>query len=217
MKGLWIKDIKLMKMQKNFFFAILAISIAVAVFADDISFTVGFPAFVLSMFTLSTISYDEFDNGNAFLFSLPITRKLYVVEKYAFGLFLGCGGLLLSALLTMIASSVKGVAQPTDILTVAFLILPLILLMQAVMLPFQLKLGGEKGRLVIIASIGLIIVLGAVINTIAKIVNIEFSVVFSNLQAMSIGSLLFTASAAALLLLLISMKLSISIMKKKEF
>ena len=89
--------------------------------------------------------------------------------------------------------------------------------MQAVMLPFQLKFGGEKGRLVIIASIGLIIVLGAVINTIAKIVNIEFSVVFSNLQAMSIGSLLFTASAAALLLLLISMKLSISIMKKKEF
>ena len=68
--------------------------------------------------------------------------------------------------------------------TVAFLILPLILLMQAVMLPFQLKFGGEKGRLVIIASIGLIIVLGAVINTIAKIVNIEFSVVFSNLQAM---------------------------------
>ena len=117
----------------------------------------------------------------------------------------------------IIASSVKVVAQPTDILTVAFLILPLILLMQAVMLPFQLKFGGEKGRLVIIASIGLIIVLGAVINTIAKIVNIEFSVVFSNLQAMSIGSLLFTASAAALLLLLISMKLSISIMKKKEF
>ena len=34
---------------------------------------------------MSSISYDEFDNGNAFLFSLPITRKDYVLEKYIFG------------------------------------------------------------------------------------------------------------------------------------
>ena len=53
------------------------------------TFAIGFLTFVMSLFSVSSISYDEFDNGNAFLFSLPITRTTYVVEKYCFGLILG--------------------------------------------------------------------------------------------------------------------------------
>ena len=45
------------------------------------SFPIGFLGFVGALFSLSSISYDEFDNGNAFLFSLPITRKDYVLDK----------------------------------------------------------------------------------------------------------------------------------------
>ena len=82
MKGLLIKDFKLMKMQKNFFLMMIAIVIAISFFQNEISFPLGFLPFVISLFSLSTISYDEFDNGNAFLFSLPISRKDYVKEKY---------------------------------------------------------------------------------------------------------------------------------------
>ena len=78
MKGLLIKDFKLMKMQKNFFLMMIAIVIAISFFQNEISFPLGFLPFVISLFSLSTISYDEFDNGNAFLFSLPISRKDYV-------------------------------------------------------------------------------------------------------------------------------------------
>ena len=74
MKGLLIKDFKLMKMQRNFFFVIVMISVGQALFSDSLSVPIGFATFVFPLFTLSTISYDEFDNGNAFLFSLPITR-----------------------------------------------------------------------------------------------------------------------------------------------
>ena len=76
MKGLLIKDFKLMKMQKNFFLMMIAIVIAISFFQNEISFPLGFLPFVISLFSLSTISYDEFDNGNAFLFSLPISRKV---------------------------------------------------------------------------------------------------------------------------------------------
>ena len=85
MKGLLIKDLKLMKVQKNFFFMIFAVGIGMAVFTDNISFIIGYISVVSAMFTLSSISYDEFDNGSAFLFSLPISRKDYVMEKYMFG------------------------------------------------------------------------------------------------------------------------------------
>ena len=91
MKGLMIKDLKLMKAQKNFFLLILAVAVGMILFSEDVTFGLGFLTFVVSLFTLSTISYDEFDNGNAFLFSLPITRQTYVFEKYSLSLLLGGG------------------------------------------------------------------------------------------------------------------------------
>ena len=43
---------------------------------------VGYVTFIFTLFTVSTISYDEYDNGYPFLFTLPITRRQYVNEKY---------------------------------------------------------------------------------------------------------------------------------------
>jgi len=90
MKGLFVKDLKLMMLQKNFLLLILAIVIGMMIFTDDVIFPLGFLSFIVSLFTVSTISYDDFDNGNAFLFTLPITRNHYVSEKYFLGLLLGC-------------------------------------------------------------------------------------------------------------------------------
>ena len=69
MKGLFIKDFKLMLLQKNFLLIILVIVIGMMAFTDDVVFPLGFLSFVASLFTVSTISYDDFDNGNAFLFT----------------------------------------------------------------------------------------------------------------------------------------------------
>lgn len=108
MKGLLIKDFKLMKMQKNFFLMMIAIVIAISFFQNEISFPLGFLPFVISLFSLSTISYDEFDNGNAFLFSLPISRKDYVKEKYLLSFLLGFGALILGLLIICVAGFLKG-------------------------------------------------------------------------------------------------------------
>lgn len=64
---------------------------------------------------MSTISYDEFDNGNAFLFSMPITRKSYTVEKYAFGLIFGMVFWLLATVIALIAGTVRAVAQAAEL------------------------------------------------------------------------------------------------------
>ena len=88
MKGLFVKDLKLMMSQKNFLLLILAIVIGMMIFTDDVIFPLGFLSFTVSLFTVGTISYDDFDNGNAFLFTLPITRNHYVSEKYFLGLLL---------------------------------------------------------------------------------------------------------------------------------
>ena len=147
MKGLLVKDFKLMKLQKNFFLLIVVIAVSMIAFTDDVTFPLGFLTFVISLFTLSTISYDEFDNGNAFLFTLPITRTNYVVEKYCLSLLLGCSTWIAATVLTMIASILKSTFPVADIMLIALMILPIMFMIQAIMIPFQLKFGGEKGRM----------------------------------------------------------------------
>ena len=56
------------------------------------TFVVSYFTMIASMFVLSTISYDEYDNGYAFLFSMPFSRTSYVKEKYVFSILVGGGG-----------------------------------------------------------------------------------------------------------------------------
>lgn len=218
MTGLLIKDFKLMATQKNFFLVILLIAIGMISFTEDVSFPLGFLTFVLSLFTLSTISYDEFDNGYAFLFTLPITRVGYVLEKYCLGFLLGFSSWLLATFLGLIATVVKDTTSLTEIWQIAAMILPIMIIIQSLMIPFQLKFGGEKGRIAIIAAVGLLVVAGVVIVKGAKLFfNVDLIAQLTTLPIVSIGMLFLIALVIALLLLALSVRISISIMKKKQF
>ena len=218
MKGLLIKDFKLMMMQKNFFAMIVVIAVVMTVFTDDIAFPLGFLTFVVSMFTLSTISYDEFDNGNAFLFSLPVSRSGYVVEKYCLALLLGGGAWIFATVLAMGAVIIRKIMPAGDLVVIALFILPVMLMMQAVMLPIQLKFGGEKGRIALIGASGLAVGLAAIIvKGAGTVLHIDLVKGFAHLQTVSVRVLILSVAAVAVVLLLASMKISIAVVKKKEF
>jgi len=217
MKGLLIKDFRLMKTQKNFFLIIIAIAVFMSIASSDSSFVIGFLGCIGSIFTLSSISYDEFDNGNAFLFSLPITRKTYVLEKYSFGLIVACTSWLFGTVINMIFSLFKNTATLNEILLTALLVLPIIILLLSVMIPFQLKFGGEKGRIAILGAVGIVAVIGVIIVKIADLLHIDLEALLNNLTTLSIGMILIIALLASLLIMLLSIRISISIMKKKDF
>lgn len=218
MTGLLVKDFKLMATQKNFFLVILLIVIGMISFTEDVSFPLGFLTFALSLFTLSTISYDEFDNGYAFLFTLPITRVGYVLEKYCLGFLLGFSSWLLATFLGLIATVVRDTTSLTEIWQIAAMILPVMIIIQSIMIPFQLKFGGEKGRIAIIGAVGLLIVAGVVIVKGAKLFfNVDLIAQLNTLPIVSMGMLFLIALVIVMLLFALSVRISISIMKKKQF
>jgi len=217
MKGLLIKDFMLMKTQKNFFLIIIAIAVFMSIASSDSSFVIGFLGCIGSIFTLSSISYDEFDNGNAFLFSLPITRKSYALEKYSFGLIVGCTSWLFGTVINMIFSLFKNTTILNEILLTALLVLPIIIILLSVMIPFQLKFGGEKGRIAILGAVGIVAVIGVIIVKISDLLHIDLDALLNNLPTLSISMILVIALLASLLLMLLSIRISISIMNKKEF
>lgn len=218
MKGLFVKDVKLMMLQKNFLLLILAIVIGMMIFTDDVVFSVGFLSFIVSLFTVSTISYDDFDNGNAFLFTLPITRNHYVIGKYSLGLLLGCAAWILAAALGIITTILKNTLPITDLMQNSLIILPIMMVIQAIMLPFQLKYGGDKGRIAMIGAFGALAVIALVIVKGAEtIFHVDLVSILDNLPAVSMGVFIAATIIIALFMLLVSMKISLSIMNKKEF
>lgn len=217
MKGLLIKDFKIMALQKNFFVLIFAIVLGMTILNEDVAFPLCFFSFIMSLFVLTTISYDDFDNGYPFLFTLPITRKMYVKEKYLLATLLGGGSWLFSIILAAMVSTVKASLPISDLIMIACLILPFIILMQAVMIPFQLKYGGEKGRIAMIGTFGALGVIGIIMVKGAKsLFNIDLINVFNTLSTLNMSVLILIALIFALICLFVSLKVSITIMKCKE-
>lgn len=218
MKGLLLKDFKLVKLQKNFFFMIIAVAVGLTIINDDATFMLGFLTFVMSMFTLSTISYDEFDNGNAFLFTLPVSRKSYVVEKYVFSLLLGGGSWVLAVLFAVVFSIIQGTVSVLEVVMAAVVIFVIMLMVQAAMIPFQLKFGGEKGRIAMVGAVGILFIIGFVAVKIAEGLGIDLlNVGIGSLSTVNMGMAVAIAIAVDAVVLLVSMKISISIMDRKEF
>lgn len=137
MKGLLVKDFLLMIKSKKVILFMLFIGIIGGI--NDISFATGYILMVLAILSLSTISYDEANHGLNTLFTLPISKSDYVKEKYLFSLIITGIGFVLVTILGCVSKS--GFMETLIILSTALLL--------ALSLPFQLKEGNEKGRIVL--------------------------------------------------------------------
>ena len=138
MKGLLVKDFLLMIKSKKVILFMLFIGIIGGI--NDISFATGYILMVLAILSLSTISYDEANHGLNTLFTLPISKSDYVKEKYLFSLIITGIGFVFVTILGCFSKS--GFMETLIILSTALLLL-------ALSLPFQLKEGNERGRIVV--------------------------------------------------------------------
>ena len=217
MKGLLIKDFKLMLMQKNFFIIIIVVACLISISSQDPTFMIGFITLILSLFTVSTISYDEFDNGYPFLLTLPFSRKTYVLEKYVYGLILGTGGWIVSVMICSLMLIVQGKPVTSDMLIGAFVILPMFLVIESLMIPVHLRFGGEKGRYALIACVGVLVVIGFVVMKIVEIFHINVLPLILAIDALDPVMFMVILLMIGFLIMLVSLKVSLSIMNKKEF
>ena len=217
MKGLLIKDFKLMLMQKSFFIIIIVVACLISISSQDPTFMIGFITLILSLFTVSTISYDEFDNGYPFLLTLPFSRKTYVLEKYVYGLILGTGAWIVSVMICSLMLIVQGKPVTSDMLIGAFVILPMFLVIESLMIPVHLRFGGEKGRYALIACAGVLVVIGFVVMKIVEIFHIDILPLILAIDALGPVMFMMILLMIGFLVMLVSLKVSLSIMNKKEF
>ena len=163
MKGLLIKDIRLLLSMKQHLLIFLAVCALIA-FTTDGSFIIGYTAGLLGIMGLSTLGFDEHDNGFPFLFSLPVDVKTYVNEKYLFCILLDLFGAAVGTVLFVLACLTKGKTDAiSDGIVYLALYLPMTLLLILSILPGQMVFGREKSRIITMLVYGVLFVLSAVI------------------------------------------------------
>lgn len=217
MKGLLVKDIELMKQQKQFFILVVVMGVILnlAGGSGSVSFATGYFTIVTAIFAITTISYDEFDNGLAFLMTLPVTRKQYVAEKYLLG-----AGLTAVAwgIATITGVICKGVAELQGCLSetiIGSLIdIPLALLMLAVSFPLVIHFGAEKGRYIAMVMWAIIF---AVVYILIKTMGLSADAVDAWLNGLNWGMVLAGVVLFTVIVYMGSFGIGVRLMEKKEF
>lgn len=218
MKGLLYKDFRLLVAQKQFFLTLLLVAIVLVGAGQDVFFVVSYASMLASFFTVSTISYDEFNNGYPFLFTLPISRAGYVKEKYLFALLLGGGVWVISTAASAVYLYFKDPAwiqtagEWLEGAVIIFLVLGIVM---ALMLPVQLKFGAEKARLISFLYMVVLIALFAIVEKIGNWLAPDMSLAW--IANMDIFQWTLLGAAAFAIVVLISMTVSMRIMEKKQF
>lgn len=152
MRGLLIKDYRLLWNQRRTFGIMMLIWMIVVVTNTNPVFAVSYLIFICSIMSINTISYDQHEKGITFLLSLPISRKQYVREKYLLFLINLAAAVVFSVLFILIPGNIEG--------TVVIYLIGMVVLAISVMMPVSMIFGAEKGRLVIIAFGAIICIIG---------------------------------------------------------
>lgn len=217
MKGLYIKDIRLLLKQKTFFLVIICLSIFNSLNLKNIAVVPSLMIFFLVSLVFTTIAYDEVDHGLTFLFTLPISRKKYVGEKYLLSIGTIGVALLLSLGIIVVMNKVQNQSIAAEKLLFIFGFVCLLgLLYMSLLMPIYFKFGAEQSRLILMLVIGTVLFLSFAGSYLAEKMDINVAnklnaILSQPAWLLILVSLVIVAIAAAL-----SYVISVSIVKKKE-
>ncbi len=214
MKGLLLKDFALIKNMKTYAFFILALSLIMLLNGHDTTFITSYTTMLCVIIGTNTLHYDAFDNGYAFLFTLPVTRKLYVQEKYVFSLISAAVGIAFSMVTMVIAEVLSDSPVLTsDNMSFVVGIGAAGMIMLGILLPVELKYGPEKSRvaLIVVAAV----VMACIYLTISG--PFDFSGIISTLSQIKPIMLVGIGILIAIGFMAISYRISCRIVEKKEF
>ena len=170
MKALLTLDLRYMLTQKSFLALIALVGGVMALTQNDnYIFVIGYLGFMGMITGMMTVTLDDQNHGLAFLFALPVDRRVYVREKYFFITAMGLAFSLLATALCLLFRTFADYKAPwSEILGTAAGTTFVMMLFIAIMLPLTLKFGVERARLAMFIAIGFffaaVIIAGLVVN-----------------------------------------------------
>lgn len=219
MKALFIKDLRIvMKQQRFTLILFLGVIILLTFATDNPFFGIAYLLFLIPTILLSTIGYDAFENGMAYLMALPVSRKTYVKEKYV----LAVGGSFIinvvASVLTFLLACMRGMQiEVTDVLICSLLSQILVLIYSALILPVNLRYGTEKGRVIMIIMAVCIGASGPFVSSLAEEQNSTLLALMERILRFGLVNLLLAILFLCIVFVMISYYVAVKWLEKKEY
>lgn len=220
MKGLLRKDFAYLYQNKIIFAFLLVFGMIYTFFYKNIYFILGYYSVFAGILTLSTLNYDDFSHGLAFIFTLPTTRRQYIKEKY-------CLGYLLSLILCFFATLLALLSQyynlhslsffSIDWLTECLFTLLFSLFLISLLIPAQVKLSGEKSQYAMFIVFGSLTIVVLILYYIFKLLHIDIEPIIDMVLGMSPYIMFLGLCLFVMICTFISMQISFRIIENKEF
>lgn len=215
MKGLLIKDFRLLKVNRDFLMLAIIVGLCMIIFTTGRQlYPMMFISFISAIVGAGTITYDEMDNGNEFLFTMPFSRKDYVIEKYLFTFILYAVSFVVMSIFAFIVGRIRNTADMGDFAFIWIISLIFSLIFQAWTITVNLKFGGERGR---IANIAIFFIVFAAVVLIFNIFSPDIGPVFHVVSRSGLKVIAAAGFVAAALIYAASVAISMRIVAKKEF
>lgn len=226
-KGLLLKDWGLLKSQGKGMIYVMIGGAALMVGAlnnpeidreESAAFLGVYIIVTMAIYVSNMLAYDEMDHGFLYLFSLPVTKKDYVREKYIFCISLDTAvwllGLVITTVVSMIGNYGTDLKKMMMIITLG-LIAGVVLIV--LIIPVRLKFDGEKGRLIIAVIALLLGGAGVLTGKICVRLGVNPTGIFQKINSLSAGQLLGAGIVVAVICVGISYVCSLRILEKKEY
>lgn len=211
MKGLLLKEYYALKMYLRSYAAFILIFAVASIFSGEPSFFGAMVGVMVFSLPISSFTIDEGCNWNRMALTTPASRNQIIGGKYLLCLSFAGLALLLSIIVSVIVAVTR---SGTDVLELLIGCLSSLLLMSfvnAVLIPFVIKLGADRARVIIMLGFGLMF---AVFVGAAGLLRNAPTL---SLPEPSGGVVLVVVVAVTLLAYFISYKVSCSIYRKKQF
>ena len=166
-------------------------------------------AMIPLILTAISFGYDTKSNFEQYAFSMPIKKSSYVLSKLFFAFAFG----LIGSICIFILLTIQNIMTIEYIVFISIITLIASILMSAIQLPFILKYGAEKGRLIMVITYFVIFALSTFLKEKSDLIT-KLAELFnkSSMSMICIGIVLI-----GLIMIGLSVKSSIIIMEKKEY
>lgn len=206
MTALIIKDIATLKKTILLSFVICIALSVYAIYSKTLIMIPLMCAFMPLILNSIAFGYDVQSKFEQFAFSMPIKKSSYVFSK----LFFAFAFSLVASIIIFIYLFTEGSLGLDKIIILSLLSIVSINLLPAIQLPFILKFGAEKGRIIVMITFLIIFAISNLLKEKLGIIPNLFSLYSFKMTTMGIIVLF-------LIVLGISIKISIKIMEKKQY
>lgn len=211
MKGLLVKDLIILKRSLKTMAAVTVIFI-IAGWADKSNGMLISLAFIFSMMTMSSFSYDQFSNWETYALTAPISLRQYVTSKYLLSGLLSLVGMLLVLVTLVVKLFINQLFDAQLIFLFGGVALLGSFLLSILTLPLLFKFSIEKARLAVMSLVAIFFLL---ISTVGYLFEKSQVTILNQFFSFSVNHLILILFVTTLGLCAISYPLSYRFFKQK--